>query len=488
METNVQKSNLKSSLLIKIIILVIIIFGLYISSLYNYLLFHSLAEFFCIIVAFAIFVVVWNSRKFTDNNYLLFIGIAYLFVGSIDFVHTLTYKGMNIFAGFTANISIQFWIAARYLEATTLLIAPLFILRKIRPKVILFIYFLITSGLLIAIFFGIFPNSYIEGSGITIFKEISEYIISIILIGSIYLLYKNKDEFNTRIYKLIIASIILTIFSELAFTFYINTYDFSNIVGYIFKIISFYLIYEAVIVTSLMEPYLALFKKSIDSNKLKDIFIDIVTHDLINFAGPAKYLAKTSFDSEKNPEQKNRLKIIYEANNQIVDMVCNARILAQLESGRKLIFERTNLSDIITSSIKNISYLAKKKKVKIIFSKKEKIFADVNRLINNVFSNIINNAIKYGPKGSKINIKITSDKNNWKVSIADNGIGVPDKHKKNIFKRFQRLDKEGVKGRGLGLAIVDKIVNAHNGKVWVEDNLKGGSIFLVKIPKTQRKT
>ena len=71
-----------------------VLLGLYFLSRANYLFFHSLAEGFSIVIAFAIFAIAWNSRRFMDNNYLLFLGIAYLFVGSMDFVHTLAYRGM----------------------------------------------------------------------------------------------------------------------------------------------------------------------------------------------------------------------------------------------------------------------------------------------------------------------------------------------------------------------------------------------------------
>ena len=78
---------------------ILILTGIFLTSLYNFLLFHSLAELFSIVIAFGIFIVVWNSRRFLDNNYLLFLGIAYLFVGAIDAVHTLAYKGMGVFRG-----------------------------------------------------------------------------------------------------------------------------------------------------------------------------------------------------------------------------------------------------------------------------------------------------------------------------------------------------------------------------------------------------
>ncbi|MBS3766424.1 hypothetical protein KGY71_07890, partial [Candidatus Bipolaricaulota bacterium] len=73
-------------------VLIALTAGAYFLSTYNYLLFHSVAELFSIVVAFGIFVVAWNSRTFHENDYLIFIGIAYLFVGSIDLIHTLAYE------------------------------------------------------------------------------------------------------------------------------------------------------------------------------------------------------------------------------------------------------------------------------------------------------------------------------------------------------------------------------------------------------------
>ena len=71
----------------------IILAGLYVSSSYNYLLFHSLSEGFSIVIACGIFMVTWNTRRFSSHHYLVLIGVAYLFVGILDFVHTLAYGG-----------------------------------------------------------------------------------------------------------------------------------------------------------------------------------------------------------------------------------------------------------------------------------------------------------------------------------------------------------------------------------------------------------
>jgi len=243
------------------IVWIVIIAGLYLTSLYNYLLFHSLSEIFSIFVACGIFVVAWNSRRFMDNNYLLFLGIAYLFIGGLDLVHTLAYKGMGIFSGYDANLPTQLWISARYIESMSLLIAPLFIHRKLNTRVVFVSYALLASLMLASIFYwNIFPDCFIGGTGLTRFKKISEYFICLMLMGSIFLLFQKKKEFDKNIFRLLIASIILTIGSELAFTFYIKVHDLSNLTGHFLKLISFYLIYKSIIESGFVKPYSLLFR------------------------------------------------------------------------------------------------------------------------------------------------------------------------------------------------------------------------------------
>ena len=125
---------------------VLVLFGLYLTSIYNYLLFHSLAEVFSIVIASGIFMIAWNSRRFVDDHYLLFVGIAYLFIGGLDLIHTLAYKGMGIFPGYDANLPTQFWIAARYVESLSLLIAPLFLGKKLNYRFV-FLGYAAVAGL-----------------------------------------------------------------------------------------------------------------------------------------------------------------------------------------------------------------------------------------------------------------------------------------------------------------------------------------------------
>lgn len=234
--------------------------GLYVSSLYSYLLFHALGELFSILVAWSIFIIVWNTREAIDNGYLVLMGVAYLFVGSLDLVHTLAFRGMNVFAGYDANLPTQLWVAARYMESGSFLIAPCFLKRKPRIEPLLAVYGLATSLVLVAVFSRAFPTCYVEGQGLTTFKKVSEYIISFALLASLVPLFLKRDAFERQVHRLLTASVVITICSELMFTLYVHVYAFWNMLGHILKVVSFVLIYKAIVYTGLRRPYAVLFR------------------------------------------------------------------------------------------------------------------------------------------------------------------------------------------------------------------------------------
>ncbi|MFC1867164.1 MASE3 domain-containing protein [Thermodesulfobacteriota bacterium] len=229
---------------------------LYLTSLYNYLLYHNIAEIFSIVVACGIFMIAWNSRDFIENSYLIFLGIAYLFIAILDLTHTLAYQGMVVFPSGDPNTPTQLWVAARYIESISLLIAPLVLTRKLKTPIIFITYAVIVFFILASIFYWRnFPFCFVDPLGLTPFKKFSEYIIAIILIASAVLLTRKRQHFDQEVFYLLLSSIILTIFSEMFFTLYRHTYDISNLTGHFFKIISYYLIYLAFISTGLQKPF-----------------------------------------------------------------------------------------------------------------------------------------------------------------------------------------------------------------------------------------
>jgi len=267
--------------------LVLAIF-LVVLSFFNFLLFHTLAEFFAITIAILMCVVAWHMYPFTRNNYLMFLGGGYFWIGVLDLLHTLSYKDLGIFPGSTsANIGTQFWIGTRYLEALLLLIAPWFLNHSFN-RIKSFIFIGTVSAILTwLVLSGIFPEGFIEGKGLTAFKVNSEYIIIALLALSIYHLNKQRTFLDPRITNVIILSIILTMCAELAFTFYISVFGISNLVGHIFKLFSFWLIFLAVIRTTLQEPFLAMSRGASTYDAIPDATIVIDDTGIIRQANNA---------------------------------------------------------------------------------------------------------------------------------------------------------------------------------------------------------
>jgi diguanylate cyclase (GGDEF)-like protein len=213
----------------------------------------------------------------------MYLGSGYLWVAVLDFIHTIAYKGMNLVAISNANSATQFWISSRYLEAFILISAPIFLTRSIRRELAIPIFGVVAGGIMILILTGNFPDAFIEGKGLTSFKIYSEYLIIALLASSLVFLWNQKNHIDNYILNLMVAAIILTMIAELAFTFYVSVYGVSNLVGHFFKFFSYWLLYEAVVHTSLKQPIKLLrqdLKKEIHDRKLleKELIYQ-VSHD-----------------------------------------------------------------------------------------------------------------------------------------------------------------------------------------------------------------
>jgi PAS domain S-box-containing protein len=246
----------------------IILIGLYLVSLQNYLLFHGIIETACIIVAVTIFVIIWNTRRMVTDTFLLLVGVSFLFSGSIDLFHMLAYQGMGIFPGNSADLPTQLWIAARYFQSVTLFIATLLIGksltrdRKYDAPILVTLGAAVTAFLLGSILvWHIFPACFIEGVGLTPFKIASEYIISLILIASIVMLVIRRRFLDPKVWQFLVIGQIFLIAGELAFTSYISVYGFMNMFGHIFKLLSFYFFYRAIVVVALTRPNDLIFRR-----------------------------------------------------------------------------------------------------------------------------------------------------------------------------------------------------------------------------------
>jgi len=233
----------------------------YLISTSNYLLFHSLVECYSFVVAVSIFVLTWNTRLYLEDSFLLFIGIAYLFIGSLDIIHTFAYKGMGVFGNQDANLPTQLWIAARYTESFSLLIALSLPGRQINAISMLVGFSVVFALVLASIFlFNIFPDCYLEGYGLTAFKIYSEYAIVCILMVAIVLIVKGRHRYTPHIFNYLIMALLFTAIAELAFTAYISVYGLMNFAGHCCKVLSFYCIYRVLVIAGIERPYNLLFR------------------------------------------------------------------------------------------------------------------------------------------------------------------------------------------------------------------------------------
>lgn len=250
--------------LTEILIFLCLILGFHlINNHYNYLFFHTFAELFSIVVAVTFAMISINCWKSITNNYIKTIGPAYLFVSSLDLLHTLSFKGMPIFTDYDYYAP-QFWIASRYLEAASSMAGLMLLGSKYKINLfrLMSIYSIVTIAATISIlYFKIFPVCFVAGRGLTEFKIVSEYIICAIFFASICIALLKRQYFEPNIFRQIVLSLLSMALMEICFTLYAsdNMSDLFNEIGHFFKIIAFYLIYKSIIVTALRDPIHLLF-------------------------------------------------------------------------------------------------------------------------------------------------------------------------------------------------------------------------------------
>jgi signal transduction histidine kinase len=223
-----------------------------------------------------------------------------------------------------------------------------------------------------------------------------------------------------------------------------------------------------------------------NSNELKDLFTDILRHDLINPATVIKGYVEFLIEMEDEPGKKEAMEAIERNNKKLIDLIENAAHLAKLETMDDMTFENLDLREILEEVIDHLMPKLEEKEMTITFKPSGSYPADVNTTIEDVFSNLVSNAIKYSSSGTNIDIHVNDVDDTWEIMISDEGEGIPDEEKPFVFDRFKRAHKVNIKGTGLGLAIVKRIVDLHEGSVEVLDRTdRKGTTFKVTLQKTK---
>lgn len=481
----------------------IICLGLAITLSFDFLHFHILAEFFSIIVCFIIFAFAWRTRSFSDNPQLLFIANGFFWVGLIDLAHTLSYKGMTVSFPGNANLATQLWIAARFLQVAVLVLIPF--IRRFNGIVP---YSFPAAGLFTVVcaalmYFGMFPDCFIEETGLTAFKIFMEYMFVAVLGIAIVFMVLHREDFEGEVFSFLVASILLSMASEICFTTYASVYALSNAAGHILKICAFWLIFEAVVSTNLRRPYLEMIKSRESAimsariaeraNSAKSEFLANMSHDLrtpLNaIIGYSDIIRSKLYGEISPPRYGEYVEYINGSGQQLLSLVNDILDLSKIESGEfDLREEDIDLKVLLSETVNGFGPAAQKKSLKIscFVDEKARFIRADHRALLQVMNNILSNAVKFTDMDGRISIIADCDPHGRvEIRVQDNGCGIPDEVMGNIGKPFIQGHPHlsaRYPGSGLGLYICKKLMQLHEGELIVSSKPGGGTLITTRFP------
>ncbi|MDB5002821.1 MAG: hypothetical protein JWQ34_1046 [Mucilaginibacter sp.] len=215
----------------------------------------------------------------------------------------------------------------------------------------------------------------------------------------------------------------------------------------------------------------------------------IMAHDLRNPLSGMIGLANAVIEGESSEENKHLLKLLEATGMHSLEMINELLKSGLAEEDEPMVKQRLDINELLRDSVELLQFKANEKKQQIIFKSSETpIITSINHeKIWRVFNNIIVNAIKFSYEGGMIlvNIKAIADKGKILIAIADNGMGIPDQDKDNIFEMFTSAKRVGTDGEqpfGLGLSISKRIIESHNGKLWFESSPGFSTTFFIELP------
>jgi two-component system phosphate regulon sensor histidine kinase PhoR len=228
--------------------------------------------------------------------------------------------------------------------------------------------------------------------------------------------------------------------------------------------------------------------------RIRQDFVANVSHELRTPLTTIKGYTETLLEGALNEEVASQfIQVIKRHTDRLTKIVEDLLMLSKVESKElRLNLEPLSLPELIDDVLDFVTDAAAKKNISIIrneISPSLVVEADQNYL-EQVFVNLLDNAIKYTQEGGKIAISASEkDQKEVLISVKDDGIGIPRKDLSRIFERFYRVDKgrsQELGGTGLGLSIVKHIIKAFGGKVWAESEPGQGSTFYFTLPKNPK--
>lgn len=241
------------------------------------------------------------------------------------------------------------------------------------------------------------------------------------------------------------------------------------------------------------------FTKETELDQIKTDFISMATHQLKTPLTALKWIVENLTDSKakRSKEDREALAELSEVVSHMDELVRSLLDVTRIETGRLAVEpQMTDLEKLVGTAMQEIARHAEEKKQKIrvhVETTVPQVMADPH-LIQEVFKNLLTNAVKYSPKATEILVRIELQGKNIVASVHDSGYGIPPAEQKRVFTKFfrgsniMRMDEEGT---GLGLYLTKQFVEASGGKIWFESKPGSGTTFFFSLPsgiQTKKKT
>jgi two-component system, OmpR family, phosphate regulon sensor histidine kinase PhoR len=220
-------------------------------------------------------------------------------------------------------------------------------------------------------------------------------------------------------------------------------------------------------------------------------FVANVSHEIKTPVTSIKGFAETLLDGAKDePAEVERfLRIIVGQSdrlNSIVEDLLSLSSVEQAADGGSVELQEGSLSDVVRVAVEVCDAKARAKGIHLVLDVPEDAYATINPpLLEQAVVNLIDNAIKYSPEDSTVEVRLVIVEGKATIEVMDHGPGISRQHLPHLFERFYRVDKARSRtlgGTGLGLAIVKHIAEAHNGSVSVQSTVGEGSVFAIRLP------
>lgn len=233
------------------------------------------------------------------------------------------------------------------------------------------------------------------------------------------------------------------------------------------------------------------------ANRSKSEFLAAMSHELRTpltmVIGMSSTLLRWSF-GELNQRQRHYLQTIHDSGEHLLQLINDILDLSQLEAGKAILkLSEFSLSQLARQSLRALQEKAAQGAVATRLDLKiddqwDSFIADPHR-VQQILLNLLSNAVKFTPEGGKVTLRVFADEGTAVIQVKDTGIGISTQQQSLLFHKFQQLDASyhrQYEGAGVGLALTKQLVELHGGSITVESKVGIGSVFTVRLPRSQR--